>query len=63
MRKESTMGSMTVAEAAEVKAGKRRIKMTNIIVQNEREREKNTRRSRRKSKAARIARRKNRMKH
>ena len=63
MRKESTMGIMTVEEAAEVRAGKRRIKMTNIIVQNEREREKNTRRNRRASKVARRARRVNRKKH
>jgi hypothetical protein len=63
MRKEQTMGTRRIDRISPESADQRRVRITNIIVQNEREREKNQRRSRRKSRAAKIARKNNRKKH
>ena len=56
------MQGITVAEAREAAEGRRRIKLTNKIVQGEREREKSKRRNRRANKEARKSRRINRKK-
>lgn len=57
------MPAMTVEEMKQAAEVKRVQKKTTIIVQNEREKEKSTRRNRLRSKAARISRRRNRVKH